>query len=148
MFTRLMARLRNEQTKQIIRFDELDFVEWLKPFTKIIMGFDFSSNPHNEALKFLLEPENQDKINWCDFSQNSNPIAVQFLLQPENQDKIYWGAFSQNSNPIAVQFLLQPENQYKINWCAFSRNPNPCAVQFLLQPENHKYFILYIIFIT
>jgi hypothetical protein len=40
---------------------------------------------------------------------------VQFLLQPENQDKIDWENFTYNPNIDAIQFVLQPENKVNLD---------------------------------
>lgn len=76
-----------------------------------------------QKIKFLLQFENPDKIDWYYFSINLNPKAVELLLQSENQDKIDWERFSSNSNSKAVEFMLQPDNQDKIDWEIFSGNP-------------------------
>ena len=108
----------------------IEIVEYLIKNPHLI-GIDFSKNPSNLAIDYLMN--HQDKISWDKFSFNSNDIAVNYLIE-KHPDKIDWWYFSQNESDIAVGYLLKHPD--KINHIAFLNNKNLTAIEYFIKNIN------------
>ena len=86
---------------------------------------NLSKNP--SAVLLLLNPENDEKVDWNTFSLNPSVEAVSYLSLKENNEKINWENLSKN--PEAIKLL--EKNPDEIIWKNLSENPN--AIHLLKQ---------------
>jgi hypothetical protein len=109
-----------EEEKQL----SLQQYEYEYPYEKISWRM-ISSNTNPKAIKLFLE--NIGKINDS-FYLSSNPCndAIKFLK--DNPTYIDWKGLSQNTNPIAINLIIEKikkgEGLRDIDWEALSKNPS------------------------